>query len=271
MKRRQTVLGLLLIGVTLLEGRGAGMATTEKLVIQLRLDAPVSEVQAHSTYKFATEFLQGIPGKEFITVPHVLVYHDETLSLRIEDAGGVRSMATNLGYEVRFDPTEPESTINHFGVHVLPDYSPLPVALERARVLRDTLLAQGFAIQHRPWQSRFAANWKAAPTQLDSFDDLEPAFLNSAFYVKDATVFTMMKSHLRVELAMINGRRKWGSRTDSTDRISTPAQERAAAEARSMTRQELLSEPVYALKLSVGPTDEWRKRRENMREVERKK
>lgn len=98
MNRRQTILlGLSFMSATLLEGCDAVMAKTDKPMVQLRLDAPVSEVQAHSTYKFAPEFLQGIPGKEFITVPHVLVYQDETLTLRIEDAGGVRTMPTNLG------------------------------------------------------------------------------------------------------------------------------------------------------------------------------
>ena len=94
--------------------------------------------------------------------------------------------------------------------------------------------------------------------------------MNSAFYAKRASVFDMSKGKLHVELQLINGRRLWGSRTDSTDRSSSPAEERAAAEALSMTRQELLSEPVYSLKLSVGPTNEWLKEREGVREAERK-
>lgn len=156
-------------------------------------------------------------------------------------------------------------------MHVLPNYSPLPVALERARVLRDALLTQGFVVQERNWKKRFDGIWEAAPPHLDAFDDLEPAFLNSKFYLKDATVFTMLRNHLRVELAMINGRRKWGSRTDSTDSSSSPAEERAAKEARSMSQQDLRSESVYSLELSIGPTDEWAKQRGDLREIERKK
>lgn len=271
MNRRQTMLGLSLMSVALLEGCDSVMDKADKPVVQLRLDAPVSEVQAHSTYKFASEFLQGIPGKEFITAPHVLVYQDETLTLRVEDAGGVRTMPTNLGYAVRLDPAEPESTINYLSVHALADYSPLPVALEHARELRDALLMQGFIVQERHWKKRFDGVWEAAPQHLDAFDDLEPAFLNSTFYLKDATVFTLLKNHLRVELAMINGRRKWGSRTDPTDISSNPAEERATKEASSMTQKDLRAEPVYSLVLSIGPTDEWAKQRGDLREVERKK
>lgn len=271
MNRRQTLWGMSLLSTGLLEGCNFVDAATQKPLIQLRLDAPVSEVQAHSSYKFAPEFLQGIPGKEFITVPHVLVYQDETLTLRIDDAGGLSTLATSIGYATRLEPTDPESTVNYFSVHVLLDYSPLSVALERARSLRDALLAQRFVAQTRRWQSRFDANWEAAPAHLDAFEDLEPAFLNSAFYAKSASVFDMSKDKLNVELRLVNGRRKWGSRTDRTDDMHAPAEKRAAKEAGSMGRQDLLTEPVYSLKLSFGPTDEWQKQRGELNEAARKK
>jgi hypothetical protein len=215
--------------------------------------------------------LQGIPGKESITVPHVLVYQDETLTLRIEEAGGLRTLPTRIGYATRLEPTDPESTINYFSVHVLPDYAPLPVVLERARSLRDTLLAQGFVAQTRRWQDRFNANWEAAPARLDAFEDLEPAFLDSAFYAKRASVFDVSKSKLNVELRLVNGRRLWGSRTDRTDDMHAPAEKRAAKEAGSMSRKDLLEEPVYSLELSFGPTNEWQKQRGELSEVARKK
>lgn len=271
MNRRQTLWGMSLLSTGLLEGCNFVDAATQKPLIQLRLDAPVSEVQAHSSYKFPPEFLQGIPSKEFITVPHVLVYQDDTLTLRIDNAGGLHTLPTSIGYATRLESTDPESTVNYFSVHVLPDYAPLPVALARARALRDMLLAQGFVTRTRPWQSRFDANWEAAPARLDAFEDLESAFLDSVFYVKDATVFTMTKNHLRVELAMINGRRKWGSRADRTDDMHAPAEKRAAKEVGSMGRQDLLAEPVYSLKLSVGPTNEWLNQRSELNEAARKK
>ena len=271
MNRRQTLVCVLLLGAGLLEGCNFVNAATEKPKIQLRLDAPVSEVQANSSYQFPSEFLEGVPGKEFITVPHVLVYQDDTLTLRIDDAGGLRTLPTNIGYSVRVEPTAPESTVNYIGVHVLPDYSPLPVALARARALRDALLAQGFVVETRPWKDRFNANWEAAPTHLDAFEDLEAAFLNSAFYAKRASVFDMSKGKINVELLLINGRRLWGSRTDRTDDMNAPAEKRAAKEASSMGRQDLLAEPVYSLELSVGPSNEWMKQRSELNEAERKK
>ena len=148
---------------------------------------------------------------------------------------------------------------------------PWPWRVRARCAMRDALLAQGFVVETRPWKDRFNANWEAAPTHLDAFEDLEAAFLNSAFYAKRASVFDMSKGKLNVELLLINGRRLWGSRTDRTDDMNAPAEKRAAKEASSMGRQDLLAEPVYSLELSVGPSNEWMKQRSELNEAERKK
>ncbi len=261
MKRRQALWGISLLGITSLEGCDFANAMTKKTVIQLRLDAPVSEVQSHSTYQFPPEFMQGIPGKEFITVPHVLIYQDDTLTLRIEEAGGLRTLATMISYSVRQEQQDPESIIDHFRVHILNDYVALRVALDCAKKLQDELLAQGFSIQKRTWTQRFTARFKAAPPNLDALEDLEPAFLNSSFFAQSANVFEMQKGHLNIELSLTNGRRKWGSRTDKTDDSTGPLDVRAAKEAQSMSQQDLLKEPCYSLELSIGPTNEWLNKR----------
>lgn len=257
--RREALWGTLLLGIALLEGCKFVNVMTEKPVIRLRLNAGVSEVQMHSTYQFAREFMQGIPGKEFITAPHVLIYQDDTLKLRIEEAGGLRTLPTLIGYSVRHETQDPESTIKYVTVHILPDYVPLRVALDRAMKLRDELAAQGFRAQNRAWETRFNARFKAAPPNLDAFEDLEPAILNSMFFVKSANVFEMQKGSLNIELSITNGRRKFGSRTDETDDRMAPVEERAAKEAQTFSQKDLLAEPSYSLELSIGPTDESRR------------
>lgn len=259
-----------LFAIILLSGCNLVNDTDTKPVIQLRLDAPVSEVQAYSTYKFPQEFLHGIPGREFVLVPHIFIYKDDTLSLRIEDAGGLETLGTHINYDTQHGSADLESIVNHCSVHVLPDYSTLQVALERVGKLRNELLTQKFLIEESSWKNRFDANWEAAPPRLDSFQDIKEAFVDSAFFVKSATILVFKKDDLRVELKLINGRRKWGSRTDSTDRPSFPAQDRAAKEARTMSRQDLLAEASYSLMLNIGPTDAWMKKREDMREAQRK-
>lgn len=257
MKRRKVLWGISLLGIASLTGAHLATSMSEKPVIQLCLDATVSEVQAHSTYQFAPEFMQGIPGKEFITVPHVLIYQDDTLTLRIEEAGGLRTLPTLIGYASRLSPQDPESIINYLTVHILNDYVALRVALDRARKLQDELLAQGFSVQKLTWGERFDARFEAAPANPDVLENLEAAFLNSSFFAKSVTVFRMQKGHLDIELSLTNGRRKWGSRTDRTDSVWGSRDDRAAKEARSMSQQDLLKEPSYSLELGIGPTDEW--------------
>lgn len=244
---------------------------TEKPVIQLRMDQRVSEVQAQSTFKFSSGFLDGNPGLEFVTVPHLLIYQDDFLKVRIEDAGGLSTLATRISTTTILDVGDPEATINSLVVHLLPDYAPLPVAIKRARALRDELVAQGFVFNQRPWKSRFRAIIKSAPKSLDAFEDLEPAFLSSAFFVEEATVFDMSKGKIRLEVSLVNGRRRWGSRIDSTDTALDSPEVRAAKEVQAMSRDDLLSEPSYTLRLAIGPTNEWRSKRSEEYDIARKR
>lgn len=128
------------MGIASLAGAYLATSISEKPVVQLWLDAMVSEVQAHSTYQFAPEFMQGIPGKEFITVPHVLIYQHDTLTLRIDEAGGLRTLPTLIGYAIRSEPQDPESTINYLTLHILNDYVALRVAFDRAKNFRMSYL-----------------------------------------------------------------------------------------------------------------------------------
>lgn len=272
MNRRQSFFAISIPGLHLLQACNFMDTTTQKSLIQLRMDATVSEVQAHSSFKFSKGFLQGIPGSEFIIEPHILVYRDDSLALRIEDAGGLPSLPTSIGYSARSELSDPESIIKYLSVHLLPKHSPLPVAVERARALRDMLLEQGFVLEVRSWKDRFNnANWEAVPDKLDAFEDLEPAFLNSLFFAKSATVFAYEKGRLLLELRLTNARRRWGRRTDNMDDLYKPDEIRGAEEAASMGRQELLTEPVYSLELSIGPTNEWMDQRADLMEAEYKK
>lgn len=233
-----------------------------KPVVRLWLDAPVREVARLSSYRFPPGFEQGVPGNELITTPHVVVIDDPGLSLRFEDAGTLPSLASSIGYSVRLENDEPPSCIKYFGLSPLPNYVPLEAALAKAREIQDALLSQNFEVVAQPWRNRFDAQWEAAPAHLDAFEDLLPAFLNSAFYVKDATVFRTAKGRIDVELSLVNARRKWGSRTNRADHpIALPMDsQRSQYEQQHMTREDLLREPVYTLRLTIGPSLQWQKK-----------
>ena len=229
-----------------------------KPTIRLWLDAPVSDVVAGSTYPFTDDFKSGGAAGGMITTPHVLVIDEPGFALRFEDAGGLPSLPTSIGHSYRHDASDPPSRVQYFGVHPLPDYVQLRTALAKARELRDALLAQGFTPLARRWQSRFTAEWEAAPASLDRFEDMEEAFLSSAFFAKSANVFDLVKGRINVELGIVNGRRKWGRRVDRSDNPTLLVAERARKEAQTMSRADLLAEKSYSLELSVGPTNEWR-------------
>lgn len=252
---------IILCGIFLAQACIVASADEAKPVIELRIDATVSEVQAKSTFQFAPEFLQGIPGKEFINKPHVLVYKDDDLYFRIEDAGGAFSRFTQLGYVSRWKKTDPESTIDHFTVHPGGKFLDLPTALARAKQLRDDFLSQGFVMSPNVKQIHFMEKDTFAPANLHQFENLETAFLDSFFFAKTARVFYMEKNKLEVRLELANYRRRWGSLTDRTDDTSLFDEERAATELNTMKQSDLLAEPVYLLSLVVGGTNEWTHKR----------
>lgn len=255
---RRKAAAMLLAGFAMLPACDADKPSARP-TIRLWLDAPVSEVTAGSTYAFSRDFANGSAAGGLITTPHVLVIDEPGFSLRFEEAGGLPSLPTSIGHSYRHDANDPPSWVAHFAVHPLPEYVTLRNALGKAKELREVLLAQGFAPVARSWQSRFTAEWEAAPASLDRFEDLEEAFLSSRFFAKSANVFNLEKGRINVELQLVNARRKWGSRVDLSDRPSMPAVQRAEQEAQTMSRSDLLAEKSYALKFSVGPTVNWRR------------
>jgi hypothetical protein len=48
-----------------------------------------------------------------------------------------------------------------------------------------------------------------------------------------------------------------GSHVDRTDSAQSPVEARAAKESATMSKADLLAEPGYSLKISIGPTDAW--------------
>lgn len=247
-----------LFAVVILASVAAVQSTREgKPVIRLALDAPVSTVQAKSSLHFPLEFMRGDPAFDRVEVPHILIYEDSTLMLRLPDAGGLRTLATNIATSPPHPQQGREPTVYAIGAYALPDYSTLSSVVKRMREIQAELSAQGFALNPRPWQSRFRADFKHSPAHLDTLNNLEAVFIDSAFFAEEANAFDMTKGRLRVEATIVNGRRRWGSRVDRTDSVQNPVETRAAKEIATMSKAELLAEPSYSLKISIGPTDAW--------------
>lgn len=117
-------------------GAGAAVPT-----IRLWLDAPVEEVARLSTYSFPPEFLQGEPGKEVVTAPHVLAIEEPGFVMQFNVQGLVPALATRVSYAVRLSKKDPPSFIQSVTVHPLPGYVKLRAALAKAAELRQDLLA----------------------------------------------------------------------------------------------------------------------------------
>ncbi|PXX33476.1 hypothetical protein [Undibacterium pigrum] len=225
-------------------------------VIQLRMEAPVSEVQAKSSYQFDEKFMQGVPGKEYISVPHVLVYKDADLEFRIEKASNVNSLATYLGYKIRHREIDPESIISDFSFYPIDDYVNLHASVELVKKFRDDFLAQGFTSKDQPWQSFYKTNTGQPEMSLTSFEGIESFFLNSQFYIKDLRAVVLEKNNMQITMDICNLRRRWGSRTDREDVNYAPVKDRIAREIKSMTQEDLKTEPSYSVKITFSPTME---------------
>jgi hypothetical protein len=258
---RRALAALLCCACTL--GWQGAPAAAELPVIKVRLDEPLLRLQADSTYEFPSVMLQGQPGYESVLSPHALVYEDESLVLRIDQAGGQSSLPTVIGYDLRLSPAAPPSSVAYVSVHALNDYADLRTALARVRELQALLAAQGFEAVPLPSETRYAARLAAAPADPAVLEDLERAFTDSAYYAKSAIAFHLRKGKLRVEAVLVNGRRKWGPRSGPVE--TRPAAEASQEEARTMTAGELLREPVYSLQLQIGATPEWLKERIRLR------
>lgn len=233
-------------------------------VLRLWLDAPVEEVARLSTFRLPGELRRGIPGKEFITTPHVLWIDEPGFALRFDVAGNIPSLATQIGYSFHQTDADPPPSIEYFTVHPLPDYVRLDAVLAKAKEIRQSLLTQGFKEENQSVQNRFNAEWEAAPAGVDRFEGLEAAFLSTRFFAKSATAFSMTKGRYAVNLRLINGRRRWGSREDRTDMPYQPVSERIERELQRMTEEDLREESVYSLQFSVGPTNDWASKRKPM-------
>ena len=96
---------------------------------------------------------------------------------------------------------------------------------------------------------------------VDAIGDLESVFTDTAFFAAEGNAFDMSKGRLRVQATIINGRRRWGSRTDPEDSAQLPVKTRAAKERATLNHADLLSEPSYSLQVTICPTDEWMARR----------
>lgn len=239
-------------------------------VIRLWLDAPVDEVARLSTYRLPSEFLQGEPGKEAVRTPHVLAIEEPGFPLHFNVHGVVPALATRISYFMRLSQQDPPSFIQSVAVYPLPGYVTLGAALSKAAELRKDLLAQGFKEHVRSVKERFDAEWASAPPGAEGFAGLETAFLSSRFFAKSGSAFLMTKGRNLVNLRVVNGRRKWGSRYDRTDIPYLPVQDRMHREIQHMDQQALRDEAVYMLEFSVGPTDEWQPVRRLLRKAELK-
>jgi hypothetical protein len=171
-------------------GWQGAQAVGELPVIKVRLDEPLLRLQADSTYEFPSAMLQGQPGHESIPRPHALVYEDELLVLRIDQAGGHALLRTVIGYDMRLSPAAPPSSVAYVSVHVLNDYADLRTALARVRELQAVLAGQGFEAVPLPPEARYAARLDATPADPES---LESAFTDSRYYARSATAFLMRK------------------------------------------------------------------------------
>lgn len=260
-RRRVVLLPLLMWSSMIQASEPPTTAPADVPVIRLWLDAPVDEVAGSSTYRLPPEFLKGIPGKEIVAGPHVLLVDEPGFVLRFNVAGIAPSLATRISYSVRHVASDPTSFIQSFVVHPLPDYVRLDVALAKAKELRQMLLAQDFKEEARSVKDRFTAEWEAAPAGADRFEGLEAAFLSSKFFAKSGSAFSMTKGRNLVNLRLVNGRRKWGSREDRSDLTYLPVAERIRREVERMSESDLRSEAVYSLEFSVGPTIEWQDKR----------
>lgn len=78
----------------------------------------------------------------------------------------------------------------------------------------------------------------------------------------------MTKGRNLVNLRVVNGRRKWGSRDDRSDLPYLPVADRIQREMQRMDQQALQDEAVYLLEFSVGPTHEWQRVRSPLRQAE---
>lgn len=229
-------------------------------VLRLWLDAPLEDVARLSTFRLPDEVLRGIPGKEFITTPHVLWIDEPGFTLRFHVAGNIPSLFTQLGYSVCLTGADPPPVIEYVTVHPLPDYVRLDAALVKAKEIRESLLTQGFKEEMDSLQNRFTAEWDTAPAGADRFEGLEAAFLNTRFFARSATAFRMTKGRYAVNLRLINGRRRWGSREDRSD-LTLLLAERIERELQRMSEKDLRNEAVYSLQFTVGPTNDWSTKR----------
>lgn len=225
-------------------------------VIQLRMDAPVREVQAKSSYQFDQKFLKGVPGKEYITTPHVLFYKDTDLEFRVEKKGDIRSLATYLGYEIRHFEGAPESLISHFSFFPIDDYVDAHTAVEQIKKFRDVFISQGFISTDKPWLDSYVISSEQPQKYLTSLEGLESLFLNSQSYVKQIRAVVLKKNSIEIKIDIVNLRRKYGSRTDADDKDYAPTEDRIAREIRSLTPAELKTEPSYSVNIIFEPTRE---------------
>jgi len=254
MKFLRPICVTLIVCSMLVDGCTNGGSHLKKSVIRLHIGQHLREVQAESQYMFSENFLDCKNGGEFITVPHTLIYQDDDFNFQVEGAGALESLPTSIGCSIRLTHADPDSVVENITVFVLPGYGSLSAAIKRASKIKNEFLAQGFIQNERTPMSRFTAILKNAPASLDSLEDVESAFLSSAFFAQSVTVLDMSKQKIHLELTLTNARRKWGARSGGQTMEFLDAPEtRALKEARDMNEKDLIAEESYSLKLSIGP------------------
>ena len=89
------------------------------------------------------------------------------------------------------------------------------------------------------------------PRTVGSFEEVEAAFLNSAFYLEESQVFRLRNGDIDVALRVTNMRRRHTENQISWKGPILSIEERADLEARTMDRGKLERERAYYLEVSI--------------------
>ena len=181
------------------------------------------------------------------------MYEDQSLRLVFPDAGNQRSMPTSL--------TVTDDSLTLVSVSALGEYVDVKAAVAESKRLLAVLQAQRFDYPSEDPAKGIHPKFLLArknllsnpppPRTVSSFEDMEAAFLNSAFYLEEFLVFRLRREGIDVGLRVTNMRRRHTENQVSWKGPILSIQERADQEARLFDRGMLERERAYYLEVSI--------------------
>ena len=248
------VLSVLLLALAL-----AGLATSasaDKPTITVALGMTPDQVRERSTASIPWSFIPvgtQRAGNALVTTPHRLMYEDQSLRLVFPDAGNQLSMPTSL--------TVTGDSLTFVSVSALGDYVDVKTAVAESKRLLAVLQAQHFDYPSEDPSKGIHPKFLLArknllstpppPRTVSSFEEMEAAFLNSAFYLEEFLVFRLRRGGIDVSLRATNMRRRHTENQVSGKGPILSIPERAAQEARLIDRGTLERERAYYLEVSI--------------------